>query len=546
MARRAGSRSSGANYPLIIKRCLLNVEDLAGENTISYRGETRFSYGDLVRRVARLGSALMREGVRPGDTVAVMEWDSNRYLECFYAIPMLGAVLQTVNVRLSPDQIRYTLEHSGASFLLSHTDFAPLLQEMLPSLPNIRGVICLTDDGAMPDGAFWRAEYEALLATGDPDFEFPEFDENLRATTFYTSGTTGKPKGVYYSHRQLVLHTVATLANVALGDRFFQFSRDTVYMPITPMFHAHAWGLPFVATMAGCKQVYPGRYVPEKIIALLRDEKVTYSHCVPTLLHMLLTSPAAADLDLSHWTVLIGGSALPAGLARMAMERGINVLTGFGMSETGPMLTLTRLKQEAIGTPQEELSIRTKVGLPIPLVEVRIVDDDMRDAPRDGVASGEIVARAPWLTEGYHNDPAASKALWRDGYLHTQDLGQIDRHGYLRIADRAKDIIKTGGEWVSSLALEDLISRHDCVSEVGVIAMADPIWGERPMAIVVLKADRPADAESITSHLMAFVEAGDISKYALPSRIEFVDLLNRTSVGKLDKKALRQRFLKDG
>jgi len=539
----SAARSAGSDYPLLLKQCLLNVVDQAGDNEIVYRGEVRLTYTDLLARISRLGSALRAMGIGPGDTVAVMEWDTHRYLECFFAIPMLGAVIQTVNVRLSRDQIRYTLDHAGARLILSHTDFLPLIEEIVGDLPRVEGVVHLRDGCKTADQPWIKAEYESLLADGVTDFVFPDFDEDTRATTFYTSGTTGLPKGVFYSHRQLVLHALSTLAVLALGDRYGRFSRDTVYMPITPMFHAHAWGIPFVATLAGCKQVYPGRYVPEELIELYRAEKVTFSHCVPTLLQMMLTSAASEEVDFSGWQVLVGGSALSSGLARLAADRGVVLTTGYGMSETGPMVSLTRIKPESIGSDLDEIRLRTKVGMVVPLVELRIVDEEMRDVPRDGVSAGEIVLRSPWLTRGYHRDPAASADLWRGGYLHTQDLGRLDRHGYLQISDRLKDVIKTGGEWVSSLTMEDLISRHPAVLESAVIAVADERWGERPGAVVVLKPGARATPEDIRRHLSAFAAAGEIPRYAVPDRLWFTDALDRTSVGKIDKKALRARFL---
>lgn len=530
------------DYPLLLKQCLLNAIDQAGENEIVYRQDVRLTYADLLERIARLGSALRAMGIGPGDTVAVMEWDSHRYLECFFAIPMLGATIQTVNIRLSRDQIRYTLDHAGARLILCHTDFLPLVEAMIGDLPLVEGVVHMRDGDELALQPWIRSEYEALLGTGVADFVFPDFDENTRATTFYTSGTTGQPKGVYYSHRQLVLHTLATMATLALGDRYGRFSRDTVYMPITPMFHAHAWGLPYVATLVGCKQVYPGRYVPEKLLELHRTEKVTFSHCVPTLLQMMLTAPESEAADFTGWQVLVGGSAVSSGLARTALERGVALMTGYGMSETGPLVTLTRVKPEAASTDEEEIRLRTKAGMAVPLVDLRVVDDAMNDIARDGISVGEIVVRSPWLTRGYHRDSDASASLWAGGYLHTQDLGRIDTHGYLQICDRLKDVIKTGGEWVSSLTVESLLSRHPAVLESAVIALPDEKWGERPGAIVVFKPQAKATVDQLRQHLSDFAATGEISKYAVPDQIWFADALDRTSVGKLDKKALRAKY----
>ncbi len=305
-----------------------------------------------------------------------------------------------------------------------------------------------------------------MLARASSAYAFPELDEDTRATTFYTTGTTGLPKAVYYSHRQLVLHTMAvghTLAHAPHAT----FAPGDVYMPITPMFHVHAWGLPYVATMLGVKQVYPGRYVPDALLGLIGREGVTFSHCVPTILQMMLGSPAVNSVDLSAWKVIIGGSALPVPLARAAVERGVDIIAGYGMSETCPILTLAHLVPAMRDWDAEQsLPYRCKAGRPIPFVQLRIVDADMNDVAHDGVSQGEVVVRAPWLTQGYLGEPKRSEELWHGGWLHTGDVGTIDNHGYLKIVDRIKDVLKTGGEWVSSLDLEDIILRAPGVAEV--------------------------------------------------------------------------------
>lgn len=529
--------SSAYGYPLLVKQIFLSSRATASDREIVYQGR-RFGYPDFFDRVAQLAQALAELGVRPGDTVAVMDWDSHRYLEAFFAVPMMGAVLQTVNVRLSPDQIAYTLNDAEAGVLLIHDDFVPVLSAIRDRLRAVRRVVSLTDahDGGRfgPDG-----EYEALLARARPAFDFPDLDEGTRATTFYTTGTTGEPKGVHFSHRQLVLHTLA--ASSALGSPVAQgrLHRGDVYMPMTPMFHVHAWGLPYVATLLGLRQIYPGRYAPEVLLRLIRDEGVTFSHCVPTILHMLLNHPDAAETDLSACKLIIGGSALPQGLARAALDRGIDVFTGYGMSETCPILTLAQLRG-GDADPEAQLRDRTRTGYALPLVQLRVVDDDLRDVPGDGVSVGEIVVRAPWLTQGYLGKPEASEALWRGGWLHTGDIGTLDARGMLTVTDRLKDVIKTGGEWVSSLALEDVISRHPAVTEVAVVAASDARWGERPLPLVVLKPGQTADESAIRAHVQAAVDAGVLSRFAVPDRVRFVDSLPRTSVGKLNKRAMRE------
>jgi fatty-acyl-CoA synthase len=525
----------GYDYPLIIKQLLVTPLRQFPHQEIVYRDMKRLTYREMGHRVARLGSALGALGVKHGDVVAVMDWDSHRYLECFFAIPMTGAVLMTVNVRLSPEQILYTLNHSGASVVLCNVEFLPLLQALRPQLTKVRQFVCITEDGVVPEapGFAWDGEYESLLASGDPAHLFPDFDERTKATTFYTTGTTGNPKGVYYSHRQIVLHTLSGLGTL-------NFKPDDVYMPITPMFHVHAWGNPFNATLRGLKQVYPGRYSPELLVRLFVQEKVTYSHCVPTILQMFLN--AAKGVDLSRWRVIIGGSALPRALAQAALDRGVDVFAGYGMSETGPMATVALVPPELRDGGETELAYRCRAGRPVALCDVRIVDAEMNELPHDGVSTGEVVMRSPWLTAGYLDNPEASRALWEGGWLHTGDIGAIDEHGFLMITDRIKDVVKTGGEWVSSLQLEDIIAELPCVGEVAVIGVKDARWGERPVAIVVPKPGITSSPEIVRAHVLERVEQGVISKFALPERVEMVESIAKTSVGKLDKKALRAQF----
>ena len=311
------------------------------------------------------------------------------------------------------------------------------------------------------------------------------------------------------------------------------------------MFHVHAWGIPYIATAMGLKQVYPGRYTPDVLMSLVRDEGVTFSHCVPTILHMLLNSPESNGVDLSGWKVIIGGSALPKALCKEAMERGIDVFTGYGMSETCPILTLAHLEPDMLELhDDDQVEYRCKSGRPIPLVDLRIVDEKMCDVPHDGRSAGEVVVRAPWLTQGYLKDPESSERLWQGGYLHTHDVANIDARGYLKICDRTKDVIKSGGEWLSSLAIEDVIAQHRGVSEVAVIAVEDPAWGERPMALVVAKPDWVGKIaiDEIKAFVSAQVEQGVMSKWAVPDRVLFLPALDKTSVGKLDKKVLREKY----
>jgi fatty-acyl-CoA synthase len=313
-------------------------------------------------------------------------------------------------------------------------------------------------------------------------------------------------------------------------------------MPITPMFHVHAWGLPYVATMLGVKQVYPGRYLPDVLLGLIGRERVTFSHCVPTILQMMLGSPALAGVDLRAWKVIIGGSALPVPLARKAVEQGIDIIGGYGMSETCPILTLSHLLPKMLDwNLDESVPFRSKAGRAVPLVQLRIVDAQMNDVPHDGASQGEVVVRAPWLTQGYLNEPERSEDLWRGGWLHTGDVGVIDADGYLKIVDRIKDVVKTGGEWVSSLDIEDLILRVPGVAEAAVVGVPDDRWGERPVALVVVKPDQasPPTEAAIRGQVEEHAKRGVISKYAVPDRVYFVNAIPKTSVGKLDKKVIR-------
>jgi fatty-acyl-CoA synthase len=534
-------------YPLLIKHLLHTPLAHAPDQEIVYRGETRLTYRAMRERIGRLANGLERHGAIMGSTVAVMDWDSHRYLECYFAIPMMGAVLQTVNVRLSPAEIAYTINHAGAQILLVHADFLPVIESIRDQLESVRTFILIEDEGsaAAAHAIPFADEYESMLAASESAYDFPDFDENTRATTFYTTGTTGLPKGVYFSHRQLVLHTITGMAALASPVSGQRFHRGDVYMPITPMFHVHAWGMPYIATVLGVKQVYPGRYVPERLVALVRDEGVTFSHCVGTIMHMLLNCGEAKSVDLSGWKVVIGGGALPQGLARAALDRGIDIFAGYGMSESCPLMSLAQLKpgSETLDL-DEQVPLRCKTGLPLPLVDLRIVNEEGADVAHDGRASGEVVVRAPWLTQGYLNDADASEKLWEGGYLHTQDIANIDTNGYLQITDRIKDVIKSGGEWVSSLEIENLISLHPGVSEVAVIGVKDEKWGERPVALIVRKPQfTPAVSEDdIRNHVLTFSESGRISKYAVPQVVRIVDQLEKTSVGKLNKKRLREQF----
>ncbi|WP_421865975.1 fatty acid--CoA ligase [Motiliproteus sp.] len=528
------------NSPLLIKNLLLSGQRYYPDREIVYSDICRYNYLTLNERIARLANALAEAGIGAGDTVAVLDWDSHRYLEAYFAVPMIGAVLHHVNVRLSPEQIIYTMNHAEDDLVLVHDDFLPLIEQVADSLESVRGYIQLTDTKAPATELKVIGEYEALLSVASSDFEFPDFDENSIATTFYTTGTTGNPKGVYFSHRQLVLHTLAMAPALGCMDSVPMLRSDDVYMPMTPMFHVHAWGVPYVATMLGVKQVYPGRYEPDKLIQLFQREGVTFSHGVPTVLQMVLGCESAKTADLQGWNMLTGGAAPTQALSEEMARRGINFVTAYGMSETCPLLTMVNLDEQARQLPAEQQTgARIRTGIPVPMVDLRIVDPEGNSVVHDGEAVGEIVARAPWLTQGYFKDPQKSEELWDGGWLHTGDVASIDPAHVVQIKDRIKDVIKTGGEWISTIELENLISKHEAVAEVAVVGVPDERWDERPLAMIVPCADAELDLAKVQQHLQQFVEQGEIAKWAVPERIVLVEALPKTSVGKIDKKVIR-------
>ena len=512
-------------YPLLIKSLLLSGQRYEAEQEIVYADKLRYNYRTLNERIRQLANALTAAGVKAGDTVALLDWDSHRYLECFFAVPMIGAVLHTVNIRLSPEQVLFTMNHAEDDLVLVHDDFLPLVEQIQGRLTTVKGFVQLTDDQASDTSLPVQGEYEQLLSQCSDQYDFPDFDENAVATTFHTTGTTGDPKQVFFTHRQLVLHTLALSSALANQPDGQGMRRSDVYMPMTPMFHVHAWGMPYVATMLGLKQVYPGRYDPHALLALRGREGVTLSHCVPTILRMLLDANPGGQL--SPWTMIIGGAALSESLVRDAARVGIHTVAGYGMSETGPVIALARAGdgRGGIGGRTAQLS---RAGFPIPLTYLRV-------DPGNG---NELLLRAPWLTQGY-SDPVASDDLWAGGWLHTGDVASIDAEGALHIVDRLKDVIKSGGEWVSSVALENLLATQDEISEAAVIGVPDEKWGERPFAFVV--ATDAFDPVRTGEILRREAAEGRLSRYAIPEHIIRLDAMPRTSVGKVDKKLLRLR-----
>jgi len=546
MGKKVYQPGEAYQYPLLIKKLLVNPMINTPNQEIVYRDKMRYTYKDMYARVHRLANGLANLGVKHGDTVCIFEFDSHRYLECFFGVPMMGAIMHTMNWRLSPEQILYTMNHAEDDVVLINAEFIPLLEAVWDQLETVKKVVVLTDEDTIPKTKIpIDIEYEAMLNDASPEFDFQDFDENTQATIFYTTGTTGLPKGVYFSHRQLVLHSLSEAISMGSYESIGRFRSNDIYMPLTPMFHAHAWGVPWTATLLGVKQVYPGKYEPEMLLKLILGEKVTFSHCVPTIIHMLVTSPVAQQVDLSNWKVIIGGAALPRGLAKAAMDLGIEIYVAYGMSETCPAVTIANLKQHMLDWDEEKkLDVLIKAGVPFPLCEVKLMDPMGQFLPHDGETTGELVLRTPALTISYFKDSEQTKALWRDGWLHTGDVAFIDNEGYVQITDRLKDVIKTGGEWISSLDLENLTSQHDAVSESAAIGIPDEKWGERPVVIAVLKPEYKGKVsnDDLIQFMKKCSDEGKIPRYGIPNRFEFVDEIPKTSVGKINKIALRKKF----
>jgi fatty-acyl-CoA synthase len=538
-------------YPLLIKRILADSLKYEPTHEIHYRDVFKMDYYELNKRVRRMANVLNKLNIDGGQTIGFMDYDSHRFLEGFFAIPMTGNVLHTVNWRLSEEQILYTINHAEDTLLIIHEDFLPILNNIWDKITTVEKIIICTDNAS---GASIQelnpniknlivGEYEDLLKNASDTYGFPDFDEDAVATTFYTTGTTGNPKGVFFTHRQLVLHTLANAAMYggALDKCFANFNSSVVFLGLTPFFHVHGWGFPYYATMIGAKQVYAGRFTIDTFVDLFQKHKPTLTTGVPSILQMFLSSPLTADFDFSKMKMLIGGSVLSASLAKQALERGIDILSGYGMSESAPMMCASYLNSENARTMDldTQAKYRTIAGLPAFMVETKLIDANGNDVPNDGESIGEIVTRAPWLTAGYYKEPEQSDALWKDGWMHTGDVATIDAKGYVTISDRIKDVIKTGGEWVSSIDIERLISKHEAVYEVAVIGLPDEKWGERPHAMIALIENASLTDTEVKSFLESFIASGTINKWAIPSKIVFEKELPKTSVGKIDKKQIR-------
>jgi fatty-acyl-CoA synthase len=503
------------NRPLLVER----AEVIFGGREVVARtqeGIERSSYAQVVERARRLASALTQLGVEPGDRVASFAWNSLRHLELYLAVPSMGAVLHTLNVRLFEDDLRYITAHAEDRLLFVDASLAGAM----PRFDSTEREVVMPDGPGEREGAL---DYEALIAEGDPGFEFPDLHENTAAAMCYTSGTTGRPKGVLYSHRSIVLHTLGAGLPDSMGIR----EADSV-MPVVPMFHAMAWGIPYVATMVGARQVLPGPDLsPRGLGDLVESERVTWTAGVPTIWNGMLELDPPPDLR-SLRELKAGGAAVPESLIRGFAERfGIPLVQGWGMTETSPLAATARLPGDAELSDDESFALRATQGRVLPLIDFRI----------DEESGGELQVRGPWIARAYYEDPSGDEKFTEDGWLRTGDVAELERGSYIKLVDRTKDLVKSGGEWISSVELENRVMAHPDVVEAAVIAVPDERWGERPCACVVLRPGSHLDAEALREHL-----AERVPKWWIPERVEFIDEVPKTSVGKFDKKVLRARF----
>jgi len=529
-------------YPLTLLPILERSNRLFGKKQIVTRigNETvRATYADLYQRVHRLAGALASIGVQPGDRVATLCWNHQQHLELYFAAPCMGAVLHTVNFRLFQDQIVFILNDAEDKVIVVDEGLLPLLDQVIPKAPAVRHILVVGNvppDKATIDGRPVTS-YEDAVAAAPAHYTFPKLDEQAAAAMCYTSGTTGNPKGVVYSHRAIVLHSLTE----ALPDVMAIRERDVV-MPVVPMFHVNAWGIPFTATMLGATQVLPGAAPgPLDLLRLIESERVTLSAGVPTIWLSVLGALEQGKYDLSSLQrLIVGGSAAPrAMMERYEQQYGVPVWHAWGMTEMTPLGSLCWLKSYLDDVPTDDRwRILTSQGLPSPFVELKAIDEDGNDVPWDGKSLGEMVVRGPWVTSGYFNDPAPGDRFTDDGWFRTGDVVTIDPEGYFSIADRTKDLVKSGGEWISSIDLENALVGHPAVAEACVIAVPHPKWAERPLACVVLRPDASAVSKA---ELIDFLRPS-FARWWLPDDIVFVSELPRTGVGKLDKKVLRDQY----
>jgi len=516
------------DFPLTLPHIVWRMEKLFARKEIVTKREHglhRYTYADLCARARRLAAALTRLGVQRGDRVATLAWNNYRHAELYYAVPCMGAVLHTLNLRLSPEQLAFIANDAGDSVIVVDESLLPLFDKFRADVRGLRHVIVMSDE---PRGD--ALDYEALLAAESPDFVWPELDERAPMAMCYTSGTTGHPKGVVYSHRSMFLHSMMILMNST-----FMIDEADVLLPLVPMFHANAWGLPYAASMAGASFIFPDRWMgdAEAMINLAVDERVTWIGAVPTIWIAILARLNGRKLHVRR--AVSGGSAVPRVIFEGLDEAGIHLVQSWGMTETSPVATCARPRSWHDG---DLLPIRVTQGPAVPGVELRICDlDSGAELPWDGEAFGEIQVRGPWVCAGYHNGADATR-MTEDGWFRTGDVATMSPDGYVTIVDRAKDVIKSGGEWVSSVELENAIMAHPKVLEAAVIGLAHPTWQERPVGYVVARPEfrGAVSAEEILAHL-----SSHFMKWWIPDEIRFIDEVPKTSVGKFDKKALRAR-----
>jgi fatty-acyl-CoA synthase len=499
----------------------------------------RYTYRELYQRACRLANVLQGLGVQRGDRVATFAWNTYRHLELYFAAPCMGAVVHTVNIRLAPDDIAYVINHARDRVLFVDEDLLPIIEGVADRLETVSHFVVMSDRPSVSTRLPSVRLYEELMAEASPSYDFPEIDEGSPAGLCYTSATTGRPKGVMYTHRAIFLHTLAQCLTDTIG-----LSERDVVMAVVPMFHVNTWGIPYSATMMGSTQVLPGvRPDARAICQLIERERVTLALGVPTIwigvLDFLEKSGEKYDLS-SLRLILSGGSAVPTSLMEAYKRKlGITILHAYGMTETTPLVSVCRIKSHLEGlSPEERMRIRAKQGFLIPGIEMRVVDESGREVPWDGQHRGELLLRGPWIAREYFNDPRTAEAF-REGWLHTGDIVTVDEEGYIQIVDRAKDLIKSGGEWVSSVDLETAIMAHPGVLEAAVVAIPHERWQERPLACVVPRAEYKGrlTREEILRHL-----EGRFPRWWLPDDVVFLEEIPKTSVGKFDKKVLRDRF----
>jgi len=524
------------DYELSLQHVLWRVERLHQKKQVVTKrdeGVHRTTYGEMVPRINRLAGVLKRIGVRPGDRVATLAWNNNRHLELYYAVPCMGAVLHTINLRLFPQHLEFIINDAQDKVLFVDQSLLPLLKPLLGKIPSIQTIVLMAEGPApSPDGLPPMEDYETLLAAESESYPWPKISERMAAAMCYTSGTTGNPKGVVYSHRSQFIHTMGVLQGDNLG-----VTENDVILPVVPMFHANSWGLPYAIGMAGAKVVFAGRFSadPKSLVELAEQEDVTFLAGVPTVWIALAAYLKETGKRLPKvTTVVCGGSAIPRSLMEAMDALGLRMLHAWGMTETSPLGSVARVYGG--NSPEEELRLRLTQGRVAPGVEIRISDPATgEELPWDGVAFGEIQVRGPWIARGYHNGYDPDK-LTEDGWFRTGDVAKIDPDGYIQIVDRTKDVIKSGGEWISSVELENAVMAHPKILEAAVIGLPHPKWDERP---VVYAVPRPEFKGQVTEDEIREFLKDKVARWWLPDEVRFIDEVPKTSVGKFDKKVLR-------